>query len=251
VWRSSVAGQTRSEESAGRTRAGWSSRQCRFVPNHYSRDITQRCRALIRHLHPVVQNGLPEDERFGGPLDTTFLLALATPMIVLPVERIFKPMRPGADVPADDREIDPALADRVADVLGPGRPFADAPFAASGRWSYFPAVKPFSLAAHWPYDLLEALASEQATAEADRAPAQRIALAHGGVTYLDARGHQTYGQAAMLAFASVRTDRARVTGFNILRVHQDHFFEFLMAWADWLSAPRIAGTLSRQHPLAA
>ena len=70
----------------------------------------QRCQALIRHLRPVIEGGLPDDHRFGGPLDTTFLLAMATPMIVLPVERIFKPARPGADVPADDRELDPELA---------------------------------------------------------------------------------------------------------------------------------------------
>jgi len=227
------------------------------IPEHYSRDIAQRCQALIRHLRPLVQKGLPDDGAFGGPLDTTFLLAMATPMIVLPVERIFKPMRPGADVPADDRELDPALADRVGDVLGPGRPFADAPFAVAGRWSYMPGARPFSLAAHWPYELLDALAGEEARAEAGNAPAQRIvldlrnALAHGGVAYLDARGHQTDGQAAMLAFASARTARGRLTGFGILRIHQDDFFDFLMGWADWLSVPRIADALNRQDPLAA
>ena len=53
------------------------------LPNHYSRDIVIRCESLIRHLLPKIEQGLPDDVRFGGPLRTTFLLAMATPMIVL------------------------------------------------------------------------------------------------------------------------------------------------------------------------
>ena len=33
------------------------------------------------HLHPAIEHGLPDDAK------TTFLLAMATPMIVLPIER--------------------------------------------------------------------------------------------------------------------------------------------------------------------
>ena len=227
------------------------------IPQHYSRDIAQRCQALIRYLRPVIEGGLPDDHRFGGPLDTTFLLAMATPMIVLPLERIFKPTRPGADVPADDRELDPALAGRVGDVLGPARRFADAPFVIPRRWSYVPGHRPFRVADYWPIDLLEKLDSEAAFAEADGTPAQRIlldlrnALAHGGVAYLDASGRSTDGPAAMLAFASARTKDRRVTGLNILRTHQDHFCEFVMAWADWLTASPVRDILNTNDPLAA
>src|SRR5579883_3143229 len=89
------------------------------IPEHYSRDIALRCQSLIRELRPVVKGGLADDRRFGGPLETTFLLALATPMIVLPIERIFKPAEPGAAPAGDDRKLDPALAEEMADVLGP------------------------------------------------------------------------------------------------------------------------------------
>ena len=57
-------------------------------PQHYSRDIARRCQYLISHLHPIVTAGLPNDAQFGGSLTTTFLLAMATPMVVLPMERI-------------------------------------------------------------------------------------------------------------------------------------------------------------------
>ena len=124
------------------------------IPQHYSRDIAQRCQALIRHLLPAVQKGLPDDHLFGGPLGTTFLPAIATPMIVLPLERMFKPARPGADLPADDRQFDPGLADRIKDVLGPARRFADAPFVVPGRWGYVPGVEPFQVAGNWPSEHL-------------------------------------------------------------------------------------------------
>ncbi len=137
------------------------------IPEHYSRDIAQRCQGLIRHVRPVVEAGLPEDQEFGGQLGTTFLLAMATPMIVLPIERIFKPARSKAVVAGDDRELDPALAQEVDDVLGSARRFADAPFVTPGRWSYVPNYQPFKLADYWPLDLLDMLGSEAAFAEAD------------------------------------------------------------------------------------
>jgi hypothetical protein len=53
-----------------------------MIPEHYSRDVAKRCHNLIRHLMPLIAQGLPDDAEFGGPLCTTFLLAMATPMIV-------------------------------------------------------------------------------------------------------------------------------------------------------------------------
>lgn len=73
-----------------------------MIPYHYSREIVKRCKALICALRPAIKQGLPIEDAPGEPLDTTFLLAMATPMIVLPVERIFKPATPAAFA-ADDR----------------------------------------------------------------------------------------------------------------------------------------------------
>jgi hypothetical protein len=125
-----------------------------MIPEHYSRDIAQRCVSLMRHLRPVVQQGLPDDAQFRGPLSTTFLLALATPMIVLPIERIFKPAELEATQAADDREIDPVLSRDVHEVLGLGRTFGMAPFVVPGRWSYVPGYHPFNVATTWSRDLL-------------------------------------------------------------------------------------------------
>jgi hypothetical protein len=47
-------------------------------PEDYSRHIAQRYGRLVRHLLALIQKGLPDDAKFGGPLDTTFLLAMAS-----------------------------------------------------------------------------------------------------------------------------------------------------------------------------
>jgi hypothetical protein len=194
-----------------------------MIPEHYSRDVAKRCRSLIRNLMPLIANGLPDDGQFGGPLFTTFLLAMATPMVLLPIERIFKPGS-GREGAADDRVLDPALAVRVADILAPEKSFGTAPFAGASGWAYVHSYAPFNAADTWPRTLLTALADPQAAKDAKAADAGRIlldlrnALAHGGITYLDKEGQNTEGPAAMLAFAGTKMDRGKVVGLNVLRV---------------------------------
>ena len=210
-------------------------------PEHYSREIAQRCQALIRHLQPIVEGGLPDDAMFGGPLGTTFLLAMATPMIVLPIERIQVAGYNSSQV-GNDRDIDPALAKKMSAVLDGKCKFTDAPFGAGGRWNYVTSYTPiFNLADGCPDDLLTALGTKESAARADNAPADEIlhvvrnGLAHGGVAYLDKNGRSTERDAAMLAFISTERDKRRqVTGLNVLRVGQTDFCSFLMAWADWI-----------------
>jgi hypothetical protein len=210
-------------------------------PEHYSREIAQRCQALIRHLHPIVQRGLPDDGMFGGPLETTFLLAMATPMIVLPIERIHVAEYNSSQV-GDDRGIDPALAKKMSAVLDGKCRFSDAPFGTVGKWSYVTSYTPiFNLADGCPDDLLTALGTQESAARANDAQAGEIlhvvrnALAHGGVAYLDKNGRSTEREAAMLAFISTERDKQkRVTGLNVLRIGQTDFHSFLMAWTDWL-----------------
>ena len=62
-----------------------------MIPEHYARDIVERCDSLIDTLLPIVQR--ESDARFGGPLGTTFLVAMSSPMVLLPVERMLKPAR--------------------------------------------------------------------------------------------------------------------------------------------------------------
>ena len=62
------------------------------------------------------------------------------------------------------------------------------------------------LAGGIPGELLERLSEDESSRAALNTPAVRVltdlrnALAHGGIAYLDERGCQTDGQAAMLAF---------------------------------------------------
>ena len=228
------------------------------IPNHYSRDIVMRCESLIRHLLPTINDGLPDDARFGGPLRTTFLLAMATPMIVLPIERIFKPGNPRAVQAGDDRDLDPALTAELSGVLGNTRSFGDAPFAQTSAWSYVPAYPPFNVASDWPHDLLDALSAPQALEAARNASARRVlldlrnALEHGGVAYLDENGRNTHDQAAMFAFVSASIRNGQITGLNILRVHENDFGAFLAAWTDWLGQQvRVLDALNDDSPVAA
>ena len=226
-----------------------------MIPQHYSRDIAARCQALISQLYTRVADGLPDDDHFGGPLSTTFLLAMATPMIVLPIEWIFKPSI--GDTAGDDRKLDEGLAGLMADALGPGKTFGETPFAAANCWSYVDGYPLFNIANTWPHALLQKLAAPEAFENARKAFARRIlldlrnALAHGGVTYLDENGRNTGGPAAMLAFAGMKMDNRKVVGLNVLRVREDDFRAFLAAWADWLERPGVADVLNSKSSVAA
>jgi hypothetical protein len=226
------------------------------IPQHYSRDVPQRCDALIEELLPIVEAGLAADAAFGGPLKTTFLLALATPMIVLPVERVFKRIAFNESGVADDREIDGALDQGVQAVLDQDHAFGDAPFGF-GRWAYAEMVEPFNVGQHWPGDVLRQLSGDDARVAAQRAPAWRVlqdlrnALAHGGVAYLDANGRASSGAAEMLGFAGAVMKGHKVVGLNVLRVEKEDFRSFLSAWATWLREVGVSDALGDSPPLAA
>jgi len=226
------------------------------LPNHYSRDIVIRCQYLIQHLLPQIEGGLPDDSQFGGSVRTTFLLAMATPMIILPIERIFKTRNPSAQQVGDDRELNPTVAGEVDRVLGGTLNFGEAPFAGTGRWSYVHEYPKFNIASDWPSDLLDRLSEPDAIDAARNAPASRIlldlrnALAHGGIAYLDVNGRITDDQAEMFAFVGAVIRNQQIVGLNVLRVHEDDFSAFLNAWTEWLSQTTILSGINTQSALA-
>lgn len=217
-----------------------------MTPEHYARDLVERCDTLIESLLPVVMND--PSTRFGGPLGTTFLVAMSTPMILLPMERMLKPAN--RDSVADDRSIDETLGKAVTHTLSATSPFGDAPFAQADAWSYVAGHKPFNLAAGIPHELLKRLSEPASANAAMEPPAVRVltdlrnALAHGGIAYLDAQGRQTDGEAAMLAFAGAVMRANRITAFNVLRVGERDYRRFFSAWASWLRESGVSAALS-------
>ena len=205
------------------------------IPEHFSRDVAQRCRFLIERLRPCIP--LLNADQFGGPLQTTFLLAMATPMIVLPIDRIFLPGEGRARV-ADDTVLNPDLAQQVGNVLGGEQPFATAPFFRADFWQYVPDQPPFNVAEGLPQVLRDHLSKDAAVQTAQETPTKNIlldlrnALAHGGVAYLDQYGQNVEREAAMFAFIAKKSRNSE--NFNVLRIQEDNFRTFLIAWAEWL-----------------
>lgn len=226
-------------------------------PSHYSIDIVARCRSLLEHLAPVVAKGLPDDKRFEGPLTTTFLLSMATPMIGLPIERVFKPGQNG-DIVADDTALNSGLTDEIKRVFDDKTTFG-ATFPEATDWRLIRAVPPFNIAQWEGANHFEALSSEFAQKAARDASARfmlnhlRNALAHGGIVYLDANGRQNDRRADMLGFVSAKKDykTQKITGLHISRVSEVDFHAFLLAWADWISKSGMGEVLAADPLLAA
>lgn len=230
-------------------------------PVHYSLDIVARCQSLLTHLMPFVMKGLPDDARFDGSLTTTFLLALSTPIIVLPVERIFNPSQGNVGL-GDDSDLNKDLSAEVKKVLGGNSKFGDAPFFTKGDWSYLPDQNLFNIANNWPIDVLKGLGSDNAVEAARSAGASTIirhlrnALAHGNITYLDKNGGVTEGAAAMYGFASAKIDRQqkcnpKIVGLHTLRVSEGGFGRFVTAWAAWIEKAGVAEQLNNKRVLDA
>lgn len=222
-------------------------------PSHYSTDIPARGKELIELLVRYVEENSDPTGKWGGPLKTTFLLSMATPMLVLPIERIFRSVVEGRPGVADDAGLDPRIDARVAEVLGPGRSFEKAPFFEAGVWHFVSHSDVFNVGGHWPVETLRMLASAEAETCARNADAAEIlmvlrnALAHGGVTYLDREGGQTEAATNMLGFAST-TRGANPRGLRLLRVPVDAFQTFVAGWADWLTSSGVADHLNNRGP---
>lgn len=86
--------------------------------NSYSFDLPERCLDLLSTLLPFVEQNERLASRHGGALTTTLTLAMAAPMLILPIERIERQLQ-NAEGYADDRVISGRLAEKIeAAVLG-------------------------------------------------------------------------------------------------------------------------------------
>ncbi|WP_016746562.1 hypothetical protein [Rhizorhabdus wittichii] len=220
-------------------------------PTLYSTEVVSRCQRLIQRLSGEIASDSTLVDEFGGPLRTTFLLAMSTPMIVLPMERLYKPLF-GREGVADDSALDPNLSQRVREQFD-GRSVASTSFFIADDWAYIEATAGFPVAEPWPTAVFEMLDDPAALAAAADAPLDhflgclRNALSHGGVTYLDHEGRQSHAATNMLGFASFPSLR-RTDELRILRVSVDGFERFLGLWASWLAASGIEQKIGYDGP---
>ena len=191
-----------------------------------------------------------------GPLTTTFLLSMATPIINLPIERIERHRGEEIEGYADDRQLDLKLVSAIENALG-GHSFGKSPFFENGHWGFasVPFREGYNLAAGLPHELVEMLSSEKALQSASSMAASqwvsclRNSLAHGGVAYLDTNGQPSLdAKAEMLAFVSAKYSepgtRKPPTHLNALRIREGDFLLFLRAWVDWLQSSGLAEALA-------
>jgi hypothetical protein len=222
-------------------------------PTNYSVELPERCQALIDRYGAQIAKDTDPHDGFDGPLRTTFLLAMASPMLVLPLERIFKTAIGRKAGVADDLALSGKTGERVREVLGDKRPFAQAPFYVDGAWAYLPTCERFQVGLDWPAEYLGYLASDEAVAAAAAAPASdvleamRNGIAHGGITYLDRNGQQTDRATHMLGFASFPSFDDR-KNLRLVRVGVDVFEDFLRRWTGWLVQTGAARALEDRGP---
>jgi hypothetical protein len=177
---------------------------------------------------------------------------MSTPMLVLPMERLFKPVLRKAGV-ADDSKLDEAVGDRVRATFAAGRPFQEADFYENKAWSYIDATKKFSVAEVWPNAIFDQLDTPEASDAAGAAPTANIleclrnGLSHGGVAYLDRLGRQSEDTTNMLGFAAYPAFNRR-DELRILRISVDGYQRFLATWSRWLADCGIDDKLAHEGP---
>jgi len=220
-------------------------------PTHYSTEIATRCQRLIERLVEQVTYDTVMIQEFRGPLRTTFLLAMSTPMVVLPMERLYKPIVGRTGV-ADDTQLDRVVEARVQATFD-GKRFGETPFFQEEQWSYVDAMSFFPVADPWPSQAFDELDRLDAFKAAADAPAKQVmeclrnALSHGGVAYLDQHGRQSDDATNMLGFASYPGHR-RTTELRLLRISVDGYQRFLGIWSGWLANSGVENVLTYDGP---
>ncbi len=210
-------------------------------PQNFSIDVPRRCQILLEQLWPLVSN--KSDGRI-LPLNASFLLALSTPMVNLPIERIWKPQKGRAVGHLNDAVLDATLARAVKADIGESA-VAKAPFYNVGAWRYHYLPKDAALPdlskQGLPMDIQQALAADLALTAAGALATEtfcsilRNGLAHGGVLYLDSQGQTTEGApVTRFCFVSTKQKDRAVVGLHFLQITMKDYRAFLGNWVDWL-----------------
>jgi hypothetical protein len=207
---------------------------------------------LIDALLPVVSD--VRMERDSGPLLTTFLVAMSTPIITLPIERVERHRGKEFEGLADERHLSREAARAVDDALGT-RPVKMSPFFEPGIWrkASFPYTPGLNLVREIPEGFIRDLNDEAALDRAAEMSASqwasclRNALSHGGVFYLDEGGRPIEGQPVRhIAFVSTKLakDRRTPEALIAVRIAQKRYLAFLRNWVAWLEQAGLMSELA-------
>lgn len=205
----------------------------------FTYDFARRCRALLHDLEPVARTThAPET---GGPLTTTFAIAMAMPLIVVPIERLGTYNRAAGH----DRSRLPTMYGKLDAELA--KPFSAAKFRGGAAWALVTCPEPVNGPSDWQGRVVSAgglFADVHRQAIDDTLGKEvlnglRCALAHGSVAYLDRDGKYTPGaEAEVVALFATKREKDRPPVVQIYAVHQDHFLTFLDDWACFLDEIR-------------
>lgn len=181
-------------------------------PQNFSIDVPRRCQILLEQLWRSVSNKANGREL---PLNASFLLAISTPMVNLPIERIWKPQNGRAVGHLNDGVLDAPLAKAVKTGIGQ-RAVAQAPFYKSGAWRYHYLPKGAALPdlskQGLPAAVQYALATDGASSAADALGTEtfcsilRNGLAHGASSTSTNTGRRQRGR-RLRDFASLAPSR--------------------------------------------
>ncbi len=219
-------------------------------PQNFSVDVPRRCNLLLEQLwHSVSEKA---DGRL--PLNASFLLAISTPIVNLPVERIWKPQNGRAVGYLNDAVLDASLAKSVKSNIGQ-QPVSQAPFYRAGAWRYHYLPKGAALpnlsrqglpmAVHQALSTAGGVTDANALATETFCSILRNGLAHGGVLYLDSNGQTMEGApVTRFCFVSTKQKKGAVLGLHFLQVTMKDYRTFLGMWVSWLS-----GATSNPSPL--
>ena len=210
-------------------------------PQNFSIDVPRRCLILLEQLWPSVSNKADGREL---PLNASFLLAISTPMVNLPIERIWKPQSGRAVGHLNDAILNASLAKAVKADIGQN-PVAKAAFYKAGAWRnhYLPkgAALPDLSKQGLPLAVQQVLATDTALTAADALATEtfysilRNGLAHGGVLSLDSHGQTTEGApVTRFRFVSTKQKKQAVVGLHFLQITMKDYRAFLRRWVGWL-----------------
>lgn len=100
--------------------------------NHFSQTLPMRCHTLLKELY---DEQLPKAPDSDYQLKATFLLSVAMPMVILPMERIIKYTDGTLSGHVNDAPLNQPLADRMKAMLSQSA--VESGFFDREKWSVF------------------------------------------------------------------------------------------------------------------